>query len=167
MIGPLDSRELAVQPDLACRARCLVVSPWAGGRSTDLPSNHKPVLTAAISCLRPPLEPCPLGPSGLLWTSRRRFDPSSSPSATYGDHAISPSMDRPISQQSGAFRELRLYWRLPSCCFFGPETAFFSRASYFDILVQFRKMNGRSDNLQRRFRAGPGNLHRTISGVSA
>ena len=35
----------------------------------------------------------------LLWATRRRFDPSSSPSATHSGHPIFPSMNRPkISQ---------------------------------------------------------------------
>jgi hypothetical protein len=45
-------------------------------------------------------------------------------------------MKRPkISQQREAFRELRLYLRLPSGGIFGSETAFFSEASYFVILI--------------------------------
>jgi hypothetical protein len=80
----------------------------------------------------------------------RRLDPSSSPSANDPRISISLPMDRPkISQQSGAFQQLRLYLRLPSCAFLGAETAFFSRASYFVYLVQFGKVKGESNNLQR------------------
>jgi hypothetical protein len=42
---------------------------------------------------------------------------------------------------------------------FSSEKAFFSKASYYDILVQFRKVKGQSDNLQReslRVRIPPG-----------
>jgi hypothetical protein len=38
----------------------------------------------------PPLEPFALGPAELLWNTRRRFDPSSSPSARSLNAVYSP-----------------------------------------------------------------------------
>jgi hypothetical protein len=49
-----------------------------------------------------------------------------------------------------SFRELQLYLRLRNYVILGPETAFFSKASYFVILVQFRKVKRQSNNLQRK-----------------
>jgi hypothetical protein len=70
--------------------------------------------------------------AGVLWPTWRRFDPSSSPSASFPRAPVSTSTVRPkIPQQSGAFYRSRLYLRLPIGGTFGSETAFFSRASYF------------------------------------
>jgi hypothetical protein len=55
------------------------------------------LLAAGHRLLRLPsfLEPCPPGPSGLLWNTRRRFDPSSSPSANTSEPPLSPWAGRP------------------------------------------------------------------------
>jgi hypothetical protein len=55
-------------------------------------------------------------------------------SASLGD-SITASTQIRFSVHTGAFQELRLYLRLPSCAILGSETAFFSRASYCVFLV--------------------------------
>ena len=69
----------------------------------------------------------------------RRFDPSSSPSASYFAPKTARAKDGlEIPQQRRAFLEYELYWRLATCSVFGVETAVFSRASYFVLLVQLK-----------------------------
>jgi len=69
----------------------------------------------------------------------RRFDPSSSPSASYFAPKTARAMDGlEIPQQSRAFLEYELYRRLATSSVFGVETAVFSRASYFVLLVQLK-----------------------------
>jgi hypothetical protein len=79
----------------------------------------------------------------LRWLTRRRFDPSCSPSATIARSMHCGPWDRPkIPQQSEPFRRIGLYWRFSSCGILGSETAFFSRASYFVILDGSEKSRG-------------------------
>jgi hypothetical protein len=70
---------------------------------------------------------------GLRWATRRRF------AASYFAPKTARAMDGlEIPQQRRAFLEYELYWRLATCSVFGVETAVFSRASYFVLLVQLK-----------------------------
>ncbi len=87
--------------------------------------------------------------AGVLWSTWRRFDPSSSPSATRPSVQASASTNRPkIPKQKWGFRGSRLYWRLPIFGTIGLEKAFFSKASYFVGLVRFRKVKRQRHNLE-------------------
>jgi hypothetical protein len=116
--------------------RCVLASALFGaGAGGPLGTNWA---QTAVTVCHPPwnMNRVRRGPVGLRRGTWRRFDPSSSPSANDPRAQISTSINRPkISQQSGVFRELQLYWRLPSCGIFGSETAFFSRASDYVDLV--------------------------------
>jgi hypothetical protein len=70
-------------------------------------------------------------------------------SANASEAPVSPWARRPqIPQYSWAISKTRLYLRVLSQAIFCLETAFFSRASYFVNLVQFRKVNCHRHNLK-------------------
>jgi hypothetical protein len=90
--------------------------------------------SSALSAIRS----ASLGYAGLPWPTWRRFDPSSSPSATALGSQLSSAVDEPQnSQQTETFQvndrtgDYRRDGNLRR------ETTFFSEASYFAVLVQF------------------------------
>jgi hypothetical protein len=91
---------------------------------------------------RPPFrlcqEPRPPELAGAPWPTWRRFDPSSSPSAIDLGNPLSNSVDQPQNAQ-----QIETFWvndRTRDCRRddnLRLETTFFSKASYFAVLVQF------------------------------
>ena len=80
-------------------------------------------------------------PARVRWATWRRFDPSSSPSATRPSVQTSASKNRPKNpEQKWGFRGLWLYWRSAIFGTIGLEKALFSKASYCVGLVRLRKM---------------------------
>src|SRR5882724_10168933 len=90
--------------------------------------------SSALSAIRS----ASLGYAGLPWPTWRRFDPSSSPSASDQGSLLSSSVDPPQNPQ-----QTETFWvtdRTRDCrrdVNLRLETTFFSKASYFVILVQF------------------------------
>jgi hypothetical protein len=79
----------------------------------------------------------------------RRFDTSSSPSATRPSVQASASTNRPKNrEQKWDFRGSWLYRRLAIFGTIGLEKAFFSKASYYVGLVRFRKVKRQRHNLK-------------------
>jgi hypothetical protein len=88
----------------------------------------------------------------VRWNTRRRFDPSSSPSATSPSAPITPPNEWTDNfQLKWDFRELRLYLRSPRHIDVVSETAFFCEASYFVISVWFKGVLGESNNFRDKF----------------
>jgi hypothetical protein len=80
----------------------------------------------------------PLGYPGLLWDTRRRFDPSSSPSAIDLGSLLSSSVNQSQNpQQTETFEANDRTRDCPRDGNLRLETTFFSKASYFAVLVQF------------------------------
>jgi len=93
--------------------------------------------------------PSPPNSAGLRWSTWRRFDPSSSPSATRPSVQASASTNRPKNrEQKWDFRGSWLYRRLAIFGTIGLEKAFFSKASYYVGLVRFRKVKRQRHNLK-------------------
>jgi hypothetical protein len=83
--------------------------------------------------------------SPLPWATRRRFDPSSSPSAT--ELGSQPLGLVDLAQNTQQTETFSYKDRTGDCRRDGNlllETAFFSKASYYVILVQFRKVKRES-----------------------
>jgi hypothetical protein len=148
---PLSATQLELRKQTLPAARaCSSASTWL---------RHRCLLPGAVSAVRwkrpPPAIrpfrriPGPPGSPRLLWGTRRRFDPSSSPSATRSSVQASASTNRlKIPEQKWGFRGSWLYLRLPICGTVSLEKAFFSKASYFVGSVRFRKVKRQRHNLE-------------------